>query len=1125
MGNFDFVRQTLPQLHDDCARAESHLVNDPRSACVYGRRVVELLVEQLYDVMRLRPPYRDDLAAKTNDPAFKALAGQAIVEKINLVRRLGNDAVHKPGTPTHREAIGLLREVFHVMVWAGLHHSPHPEVVPTGTQFDPELAKQAAPLTRDQVRELAARFKRQDEQHAKELAERDELAAAKDAELEALRAQIAAAQATAKPDDHDYDESATRDLYIDALLAEAGWRILERGSAPPYADVASVEHRVVGLPAGAIGFADYVLWGANGLPLAVVEAKRTRTSPQAGQRQAELYADALEVETGQRPVIFYTNGYEYWIWDDASGYPPRPVSGFLTNDELVLTIQRRTSRQALAEAPVDGAIVERPYQVRAIKAVGAAFDKKERTALLVMATGSGKTRTVIALAKQLQEFGWAKRILFLADRTALVNQAARAFREHLPSSTTVNLLTERNVEGRVYVSTYPTMMNLIDEVDASGRRFGPGYFDLIVVDEAHRSIYAKYGAIFGYFDALLVGLTATPKDEVDHNTYRLFHLEDGVPTDAYGLDEAVADGYLVPPKAYAVPTKFLRHGIRYDDLTEDEKDQWDGLDWGDDGVIPTEITSAELNRFLFNEDTVDKVLETLMTRGHHVEGGDRIGKTIVFAANQRHAEFIEQRFNFAYPELAGKTARVITYQAAYAQTLIDDFSQPAKHPDIAISVDMLDTGIDVPEVLNLVFFKLVRSKSKFWQMIGRGTRLSADIFGPGQDKRDFLVFDFCGNLEFFSQDLPGSEGQLQPSLSQRIFEARVALVGVVGQIDASLRETTASLLHQTVGGMNLDNFVVRPHRQTVERFASIDAWGSLTAGDVEVAATLGGLPSSVRDGDEMAKRLDLLVLRRQLAQLENDAPHAERLRVTIQEVAARLLTKTTIPSVLEQAKLLEDVAGDEWWVGITVGMLEQARIRLRGLMRFLESSGRDAVYADIEDVLGEAEEIALPGITPGMDFGRFRAKAQAYLRAHEDHVALQRLRRGHPLTDVDLQALTDMLVDAGAGEAEITLAQVETGGLPTFIRSLVGLDRDYVRGAFEKYLDGTTFTVSQVRFVGLIVEDLTRNGRMEPGRLYESPYTDHAAEGPDSLFSDTEVDAIVNLIRGLSAGEGPIAAA
>lgn len=1120
MSNFAFVRDTLPELHAECAHAESYLTTDPRSACFYGRRVVEQLVDYLFDVMGLPLPYRDDLAAKTNDPAFKTKAGPAVVGKLNLVRRLGNDAVHKAAPPSARDALGAVREVFHLMVWAGLHYSAHPEAVPTGAQFDPSLAEKAAPLSRDQVRQLAAKFRQQDEAHAKALAERDELAAAKDAEIEALKAQIAAAQAAAKPDDHDYDEAATRDLFIDLLLREAGWQVIGSDAPRPFSDAASVEYRVAPVPSPqGFGFADYVLWGSDGLPLAVVEAKRTRRSAQAGQRQAELYAEALEGMTGRRPVIYYTNGYEHWLWDDAAGYPPRAVSGFMTKDELELAVQRRRTRLPLSAATVDGAIVERPYQLRAIKAVGGAFDKKERSALLVMATGSGKTRTVIALVKQLQERGWAKRVLFLADRTALVKQAARAFREHLPGSTTVDLVTERTAEGRVYVSTYPTMMNLIDEVDDRGRRFGPGYFDLIVVDEAHRSIYAKYGAIFRYFDAMLVGLTATPKDEVDHNTYRLFHLENGVPTDAYGLDEAVHDGYLVPPRAIAVPTKFMRQGIRYDDLTEEEKDQWDSADWGEDGVIPSEVGAAELNSFLYNDDTIDKVLETLMTRGYRVAGGDRLGKTIIFAANQRHAERIKERFDIAYPESAGKSALVITYQASYAQSLIDDFSQPGKQPDIAISVDMLDTGIDVPEVLNLVFFKAVRSKAKFWQMIGRGTRLSPDVFGPGQDKRDFLVFDFCGNLEFFSEDLPGAEGQVQASLSQRIFEARVALVGAVGDVDPKLRAATASGLRETVAGMNLENFLVRPHRMAVERFASAQAWDSLSAADVELAASLAGLPSAVRESDELAKRLDLLILRRQLAQLEGDESHSDRLRRTVQDIAARLLTKTAIPSVMEQAVLLEAVAGDDWWVDVTVGMLELARLRLRGLMRFLEPSGRDPVYVDLEDVLGEATEIALPGVTPGMDFDRFRSKAQTYLRAHEDHVALQRLRRGRPLTETDLQALQSMLADAGGNEADISRAEAETGGLTAFIRSLVGLDREYVRSAFERYLDGSAFTAEQIRFVGLIVEELTRNGRMDPGRLYESPYIDHAPAGPDSLFPELDIDEIVGILRRMNGDD------
>lgn len=1105
MGNFDFVRQTLPSLHDDCARAESYLASDPRSACFYSRRVVEELVSYLYDVLSLPVPYRDDLAAKINDAAFKRKVPLGITQKLTAIRRIANTAVHETRQIRPDVSLAVLRELFNVVVWTSYHHSPAPTVVPLQAQFDPALAAKAAPLTRDEVTRLAQRFKEQDEAHARALAEKDELLAAHEAQIAELRQQIAAAQAAAAPDTRDYDEAHARDLFIDVLLREAGWALNQERDR---------EYPVTGMPnADGKGFVDYVLWGADGLPLAVVEAKRTSKSPEVGQQQAKLYADCLEKQYGRRPVIFYTNGYEHRIWDDAGGYPPREIQGFFTRDELELMIQRRQTRLPLATAAVNTDIAGRPYQIRAIKAVGDAFDRKQREALLVMATGSGKTRTTIALVDLLQQANWVKRVLFLADRTALVRQAANAFKAHLPGSTTVNLLTEKATEGRVYVSTYPTMMNLINELDDGTRRFGAGYFDLIVIDEAHRSVYAKYGAIFDYFDALLVGLTATPKDEVDHNTYRLFHLEDGVPTDNYSLDEAVDAGYLVPPKGISVGTRFLRSGITYGDLTEEEKDQWDALDWGDDGP-PDEVGAEELNRFLFNEDTVDKVLETLMTQGYKVAGGDRLGKTIIFAKNQRHAEFIAKRFDIAYPEHAGHFARVITHGTPYAQSLIDDFSVKEKAPHIAVSVDMLDTGIDVPEVVNLVFFKLVRSKSKFWQMIGRGTRLCPDLFGPGRHKQDFLVFDFCGNLEFFSQDLPGSLGQVQKSLSQRIFEARLGLVTALGDDEPELRTSTVATLHELVAGMNLENFVVRKHRRAVERFAEAGSWKQLTVQDVEAVRSLAGLPSTVRDDDEEAKRFDLVVLHRQLAQLDGDLPLSERLRETIQRTAVALLGKTSIPSVAQQAVLLESVASEEWWVDVTLPMLEEVRRKVRSLVRFIDKTSRNPVYTDFEDTLGDGVEITLPRATPGTNEERFRAKAQSYLREHPDNLALQRLRRNRQITSDDIGELEQMLLASGAGEqVDISTAAARTGGLGIFVRGLVGLDRSAATEAFERYLDSSTYTVDQIRFVTLIVDELTKSGVMEPQRLFESPYTDHAPTGPDLMFPGADVDIIVSTLR------------
>jgi len=1107
MDNFDFAKPLLPTVYADCARAESYMASDPRSACFYSRRAVEHLVSYLYDVLGLEVPYKSDLAARTHDPAFKAVVGHSIGQKLTLLRKLGNGAVHEEQPVSTQASLQALKDLHHVVVWATFHHSTNPEAAPTGAAFDPALAAQAAPLTRSEVTELSQKFEQQDAKYAADLQAKDELLAAHQAQIEELKQQIEAAQeSNTQQDDRDYDEAETRDLFIDVLLREAGW---------PLADARDREYPVTGMPnQPGTGFVDYVLWGADGRPLAVVEAKRTRKSPQVGQQQAKLYADCLEAQFGRQPMIFYTNGYEHWLWDDAAGYPPREVQGFYTRDELELMIQRRQSRATLSGAGVNTNIAGRPYQVRAIQAVGQAFDGKQREALLAMATGSGKTRTVIALVDQLMKANWAKRVLFLADRTALVNQAANAFKAQLPDATTVNLVTEKTTDGRVYVSTHPTMMNLINEVDDAGRRFGPGYFDLIIIDEAHRSVYAKYGQIFEYFDALLVGLTATPKDEVDHNTYRLFHLEDGVPTDAYSLDEAVADGYLVPPKGVAVDTQFLRDGIKYEDLSDEEKDQWDTLEWGEDGP-PDEVGAADLNQFLFNEDTVDKVLATLMTDGHKVASGDRIGKTIIFAKSQAHAAFIAKRFDIQYPGLGGQYARVITHSTAYAQSLIDDFSITEKPPHIAISVDMLDTGIDVPDVVNLVFFKMVRSKSKFWQMIGRGTRLRPDLFGPDLDKRDFYVFDFCGNLQFFGQDLPGSEGSTQKSLTQRIFEARVGLITGLDDADtaAELRASAANELHAVVAGMNLDNFVVRPHRKAVERFADAAAWESFSDEAATEALGLSGLPSAAAGSREQAKRFDLMILSAQLATLSGDAKTVERIRKSIQLMATNLLGKTAIPQVKKQAELLEDVAGDLWWIDVTLPMLELARLRLRGLMEFVDKTTRNPVYTDFEDTLGEAVAVDLPGIAPGTDMERFRAKAAAYLKEHQNHVALQRLRRNKQLTAGDLSALEAMLLTAGiAHGADLARASGDSGGLGLFIRSLVGLDRSAAVEVFETYLDDTRFTVDQVRFVNLIVDELTANGVMEPQRLFESPYTDSAPTGPEVFFPPADVTVIVDIL-------------
>jgi type I restriction enzyme R subunit len=1136
VSNFDFSKTGWPEISEEARRSEHYAFGDPRSSIFYARRALELTVTWLYQVDEsLHLPYNGtELSALMFEPTFKNLVGQSILAKMTVIRKRGNDAVHKAQPMTDGDSLPVVRELFHVLIWLATHYAATTEQrPPANTLFDaasiPRPQPGAAAQTRLQLQKLAEDNKAKDEQLARALSDNEALAA----ELAVLREAMADAKAAnaVVPDTHDYNEAATRHLFIDLLLAEAGW---------PLADARDREFPVTGMPRSPFanaddpgtGFADYVLWGDDGLPLAVIEAKRTTRNPQAGQEQARLYADALERQFKQRPVIFYTNGYEHHIWDDTT-YAPRQVSGFYTKDQLLLLIQRRTSKRPLVTEGINNDIVGRHYQVQAITKIAESFERdNERKALLVMATGSGKTRTVIALADLLMRANWAKRVLFLADRIALVNQATTAFKEFLPNAAPVNLLTDKDTDGRVFVSTYGTIMGLIEQgsVDGSGelRRFGPGYFDLIVIDEAHRSVYQKYGEIFAYFDSLLVGLTATPKDEVDHNTYSLFNLEDGVPTDSYELAQAISDGYLVPPVARPISLGFMTRGIKYEDLSPDERDQWDMIDW-DDGLIPDEIDAAAVNKWLFNADTVDKVLEVLMTEGRKVASGDRLGKTIVFAKNNDHAEFIAERFNANYPEYAGKFARVVTYKTEYVQNVINEFSKPESSPHIAISVDMLDTGIDVPEVVNLVFFKPVYSKTKYWQMIGRGTRLSPDLYGPESDKKDFVIFDVCGNIAFFNEDMTEGSSGAPESLGQRSFKARVSLLRAIDAIASpsadqiALREGLAARMHATVAGMNQGNFLVRQHLRQVEHFAEPTSW--LTASDAEFDAAaehLSGLPSAeyAKDTDEEAKRFDLLALRAELGVISADPADAAafaKAQVLIRAIAEALGEQRNIPIVRENLELIQAVASEEWWEGVTLNLLELMRLRLRGLVRLVDKTKQAIVYTDFEDTLGAHEPIEFTIGSPGVDRERFREKLLAFLREHQDQAVLHKIRMGRQLTALDLSELERILTETGGFTvAEIAEGAAEAHGLGLFIRSVAGMDRVAASEALDAFVGDATLTGNQLAFVRLIIDQLTQRGSVDAALLYEAPFTDFAPRGIKTLFTDEQVASLFEVLRHVS---------
>ncbi|WP_296898290.1 DEAD/DEAH box helicase family protein [Thiohalocapsa sp.] len=1133
MTNFAFLPTEFRAIAEAAAQAERHIQGDPRAACFHARFTLEAVVHWLYrHDAALRMPYDQSLGALLHEPCFQNLLPEAVFQKARVIQKVGNQAVHSARPVRQLDALQAVKELHHICYWLVRTYRPDASREGAGWKDEriPPAPDSTSVVPRKELEALEARLAKQNEDALKRQQERDAL----DAELQALREQLAAIRASSEAvaDTHDYSEAETRSYLIDVELRRAGW---------PLDSPKDREYQVTGMPnAKGLGKADYVLWGDDGKPLGVVEAKKTTVDAQVGQQQGKLYADCLEQMHGQRPIIFYTNGYDIWLWDDTL-YPPRRVAGFYKKDELARLILRRSQRKSLDVAKVKDAIAGRYYQKRAIGSIAAQFASARRKALLVMATGTGKTRTAIALVDLLQHAGWVKRALFLADRVSLVRQACNAFKAHLPESSPVNLVTEKDTEGRVYVCTYPTMMGMIDETEAQTEtktetsrggteaRFSVGHFDLVIIDEAHRSVYQKYGAIFRYFDALLVGLTATPREEVDKNTYDLFELEPGVPTDAYELTEAVNDGFLVPPRVEQVDLRFPREGIDYDSLSDEEKAQWESLDWGDDvepGVLPDRVNAAAINSWLFNRDTVDKVLQHLMEHGHTVEGGDRLAKTIIFARNHDHATFIEERFNHHYPQHAGHFARVIDNRAKYPQSLIDDFGQKDKAPHIAISVDMLDTGIDVPEVANLVFFKPVYSKIKFWQMIGRGTRLCPDLYGPGEDKQDFRVFDFCFNFDFFRENPEGINATDSAPLGTRLFRARVQLLGHVQanpelDPDADLLVSLTEGLHGEVAAMNPDNFIVRMHLEAVERFQQQDAWADLSESDRQtLQRELAGLPSEIATDDIESRLFDLTALRMQLALAEADQGAFERHRQRVVEIAMLLEEKAAIPAVAKQLEYLASVQESGFWEGVDLKQLEDLRLRLRGLVPFLDKQKRKIVYTDFQDqVLGVREET--PVVVPKMTGAQYAKKVEDYLRNHLDHLVIHRLRSNQPLTELDLKGLETTLTEIGEGDGETLLSGLLTqSGAPSlahFIRRLVGMDRAAAQAAFSQYLNDRSLTAPQIRFIEMVIDQLTARGVMDAAALYEPPFSNLHAGGPDALFAgkETVIDGVFQTLKSL----------
>ena len=1142
MSNFLFLEPEFKSLAVTAKEAEKLVYISPQASLMFARNSLENLVFWLYQYdKKLTQPYDASLHNLINDIKFKELIPSYIWDKMDNIRMVGNSAVHgkKFKQLTTEETVTHIQHLFLMYSWFERHYGlpnkdrSQPNMFKTELIPNAETSQQIS-VNKEQLQKQADEKEKQfAEQHkalrerekkllelSANLEEREKLLANIDAELAQKRAEVEQAKIANSQvkDTTDYKEAETRQLKIDLQLEEAGWEI---------GTTAKIEVPVIGMPsASGQGFVDYVLYGENEKPLAVVEAKRTSTDPTVGQQQAKLYADCLEQQTGQRPVIFYSNGYKTHLWNDINGGPARSVHGFYTQAEFQRLIERRKNNPDLGSFPINPDIVERYYQTRAIKAMLAAYQRKERAGLLIMATGTGKTRTAIALVDVLMKANVVQKVLFLADRTSLVNQAHNAFKANLPEASFVNLIEDKRQNGRVYFSTYQTMMGLINEINADGtRQYGTGMFDLIIVDEAHRSVYQKFGEIFKYFDSLLVGLTATPRDEVDRDTYALFGLESGVPTDYYDLDQAIADGYLVPPKAYSVPLKFMREGVKYNELSAQEQQHWNELDWdGDDA--PEEVSASQVNKKLFNTDTVDKMLKHLMENGIKVEGGDKLGKTILFAVNQNHANFIADRFNLNYPKYDGKFARVITHQTKYAQNLIDTFSEKDKaDPQIAISVDMLDTGIDVPEVVNLVFFKAVRSKVKFMQMIGRGTRLCKELFSPEEDKKEFFIFDYCANFEYFNENPDGAPVSTTEPLGQRLFKARLNIMSVLNAKDhqtedlKTVQQDMRQSLQTEVKSMNNDNFIVKTELEHVEHFKKDASWNYLDDLAIGILREhISKLPNQLEAETLEAKLFDLLCYNLELAVLEKNNKAIESYANKVIEIAAKLETKENIPVVAAQISLIQDLQTVEYWQDITIPMLESMRKRIRHLVKLIEKNTSTIVYSMLNDEMGEVIEVNLPVVSSGVNLAQYRKRVESFIKTNENHISIAKLKRGLPLTPTDLSELERFVFEAQEVESRDKFEQCfgTEQSLPLFIRSLVGLDRQAVQAVFSKFLQGSTYNEKQIRFIEMMIEHLTIRGTLEASQLYEPPFNQVHFEGIDGVFNDGDADHIFGVVEALN---------
>lgn len=1062
--NFDYLQAfpDLKKLHEYCAEAEEFAVCKPNISAAAARKAIEYIVKMIYTSLVGEQEAARTVFEMTQDVRFKNyLNDPTLLGTIHFIRKMGNVAVHD-GAVTQAESRKVLEELHFLAgefcILLGLVED-YPKFVP------PQTASRAQPAPPPSP--------------ARETVTVEPAVAAKFApRMRQARFNVAFRR----------DEAENKKLFLTASLREAGWPIVEQENQA-LACCAGVRMQLDGGMC-----ADYILYGRDSRPLAVVEHALTSQNIVAGRQLGVRMAEQLSRKYGYKPIVYYATGYQIYVIDQL-GYPPRRVFQFHSLEELELLKLRNGMRLDIADPVIDDAITNRDYQKNAIRAACRAFSGNRRHSLLVMATGTGKTRISIALADVLMKANWVKNVLFLADRTSLVRQAHKSFNQLLPQVTTA-LYTgaggSRDANARIVFATYQTMIHLIND---DTREFGSGRFDLLIIDEAHRSIFKKYSALFQYFDALMLGLTATPRGDENKSTYQVFELQNGRPDYAYELEEAIADGFLVGFSVLDRTTDALRRGICYDDLSDEEKERFEDTFATGDGTADFKGTVLGVqetrNRRIINLGTIDAMLGDLMKNGLKINGGDLLGKTIIFARSHVEAEKIVERFQTLYSYLGLGFCKLIDSQTVNSLGLIDSFGERGQLPQVAVSVDMMDTGIDVPDVLNLVFFRTVRSKIKFLQMIGRGTRLSPEIYGPGMDKQGFLIFDYFDNFRYFRTRNTWSaldekkNGALWSMTPQSILLNQRKLGILRGLMEKEDRtafeeqyknELKEGFLHQMRGLCN-DDLEVQYHMAFVNKYRTAEQWdGFSDAKEEEIRTHILPLLPPEADAAKV-KNFDLL-----LYVVEDEVPKRAQAQKNVRAIRHgfgnvckkidRMMEKLThlktIPAVVQKEQLIRQMRNaDLLFENFSLEKCERVRKELRELMQYIPD--------DVSYYVLNTKDFVIDGGVSGIVAREktYGEKAREYIQTGSP--ALAKLRSLDELTQEEKTELETAFKSSLGTEADYAAWSGNKPLLP-FLRVQVGIADEAVQTKFGTFLNPQAMNPRQLAYMNQIISYTRENG-------------------------------------------------